>query len=310
MKLSVVSPVYKAEKMVEELVSRILALRIPGVSDIEIVLVEDGSPDRSWDEIVRLAAVHKQIKGIQLSRNFGQHYAITAGLRYCSGDWIVVMDCDLQDQPEEIPFLYEKANQGFDIVQARRTIRNDSFLKKIASKLFHHIYSYLSGLQSDQTIANFGIYSRQVVLEFNGFSESSRSFPSLLNYLGFKRTSINVEHAQRRYGKSSYSFAKLLKLALDVIVSNSNKPLQFAIKIGFLFSFISFVLATYNLVAKIIGLIKVPGFTSTIFSIWFLGGLNLLVLGIIGIYLGKVFDESKNRPLFIIEKTINTEKEK
>jgi dolichol-phosphate mannosyltransferase len=220
------------------------------------------------------------------------------------------MDCDLQDQPEEIPFLYEKANQGFDIVQARRTIRNDSFLKKIASKLFHHIYSYLSGLQSDQTIANFGIYSRQVVLEFNGFRESSRSFPSLLNYLGFKRTSINVEHAQRRYGKSSYSFAKLLKLALDVIVSNSNKPLQFAIKIGFLFSFISFVLATYNLVAKIIGLIKVPGFTSTIFSIWFLGGLNLLVLGIIGIYLGKVFDESKNRPLFIIEKTINTEKEK
>lgn len=310
MKLSVVSPVYKAEKMVEELVNRILALRIPEVSDIEIVLVEDGSPDRSWDEIVRLAAVHKEIKGIQLSRNFGQHYAITAGLRHCSGDWIVVMDCDLQDQPEEIPFLYQKANQGFDIVQARRTIRNDSFLKKNASKLFHYIYSYLSGLKSDQTIANFGIYSRQVVLEFNGLRESSRSFPSLLNYLGFKRTSINVEHAQRRYGKSSYSFAKLLKLALDVIVSNSNKPLRFAIKIGFLFSFVSFVLATYNLVAKIIGIIKVPGFTSTIFSIWFLGGLNLLVLGIIGIYLGKVFDESKNRPLYIINKTINTEKEK
>jgi glycosyltransferase involved in cell wall biosynthesis len=307
MKISVVSPVYKAEKMVEELVNRILALRIPGVSDIEIVLVEDGSPDRSWDEIVQLAAVHKEIKGIQLSRNFGQHYAITAGLRHCSGDWIVVMDCDLQDRPEEIYTLLSKAHEGWDIVFARREFRQDGFFKNGSSKLFHSVYKILSGHKSDHSVANFGVFSSQVINEFNKMNEGSRSFPALVQHLGFKKTSIHVEHGNRFEGKSSYSFSKLLRLAFDVIISNSNRPLWIAVALGLIMSVFSFLLAAYNLIAKYLELIHVAGYTSTIFSIWFVGGINLFVLGIIGIYLGKVYDESKGRPFFIIKETVNLE---
>lgn len=305
MKLSVVSPVYKAERMVEELVQRILALSIPEISEMELVLVEDGSPDQSWEEIKKVAAKYPQVKGIQLSRNFGQHYAITAGLRNTSGDWVVVMDCDLQDRPEEICNLLNKANQGWDIVFAKRELRQDINFKNWSSKAFHLLYRILSGNKSDHSIANFGIFSAQVIEEFNKLNERSRSFPALVQHLGFKKTSIQVQHASRFEGKSGYSLSKLFKLAFDVIISNSNRPLWLAIGLGLTMSIFSFLLAAYNLMAKYLGLILVDGYTSIIFSIWFVGGLNLFVLGIIGIYLGKIYDESKARPFFIIKETLN-----
>jgi dolichol-phosphate mannosyltransferase len=296
--------------MVRELVSRCKASLAAITEDYEIVLVNDASPDGSWREILRECAEDPRVKGIDLSRNFGQHYAITAGLRSVTGQWVVVMDCDLQDRPEEIPNLYRKAQEGFDIVFARRAVRKDSFAKRMSSALFYRVFKLLSGMESDRTVANFGIFSRQVIREFNRMPERMRFFPTLVNYLGFRRTAIDVEHAARAEGKSSYRLGKLVKLAMDVIVANSNRPLQFAVGLGFTMATLSFLLAIYNLFAKWGGIIRVPGFTTTVFSIWFVGGLLLFVLGIMGLYIGKIFDQVKGRPLFIVGRMVNFSGEK
>jgi len=303
--ISIVSPVYRGEKMVAELVRRNVESVTTITDDYEIILVNDASPDNSWEEIVKQCESNPKVKGINLSRNFGQHYAITAGLHYAKGDWVIVMDCDLQDKPEEIPNLYKKAQEGFDIVYARRVARKDSFFKRQSSTLFHLVFNWLSGLNADKTIANFGIYKHCVAEEFNNMPERARSFPSLVRYLGFKDTAIDVEHAERAEGKSSYNLYKLFKLSFDVIVSNSNKPLRMAVGLGFGMAALSFLLALYNVVAKWIGIIQVDGFTTTIFSIWFVGGLMLFVMGILGLYIGKIFDQVKGRQLFVVKDYVN-----
>lgn len=303
--ISIVSPIYRGEKMVKELVDRIVSSVIAITSSYEIILVNDASPDNSWDSIVAECQKNNNVKGINLSRNFGQHYAITAGLSFVSGAWIVVMDCDLQDRPEEIPNLYKKAMEGWDIVLARRTARKDGFFKRLSGHLHHSVFNWLSGMQTDKSIANFGIYKRIVIDEINKMPEVARSFGSLLYHVGFKKTAIDVEHAERAEGKSSYSLRKLFKLSFDVIISNSNKPLQIAVGLGFLMSFASIIIAVYNVVAKLVGIINVAGFTTTIFSIWFVGGLLLFVMGILGLYIGKIFDQVKGRPLFIVRDKIN-----
>lgn len=308
--ISIVSPVYRGEKMVRELVSRCKASLAAITEEYEIVLVNDASPDGSWREILRECAEDPRVKGIDLSRNFGQHYAITAGLRFTSGEWVVVMDCDLQDRPEEIPNLYRKALEGFDIVFARRAVRKDAFAKRMSSALFYGVFKLLSGMESDRTIANFGVFHRRVIDEFNKMPERMRFFPTLVNYLGFRRTAIDVEHAARAEGRSSYRLGRLLALALDVIVANSNRPLQFAVGLGFGMSTVAFLLALYNLFAKWGGIIRVPGFTTTVFSIWFVGGLLLFVVGILGLYLGKIFDQVKGRPLFVVGRMVNFPGEK
>ena len=303
--ISIVSPVYRGEKMVAELVRRNVESVSTITDDYEIILVNDASPDNSWDEIVKQCAVNPKVKGVNLSRNFGQHYAITAGLHYAQGDWVVVMDCDLQDRPEEIPNLYRKAQEGYDIVYARRTQRKDKFLKRLSSSAFYSVYNKLSGLDSDNSIANFGIFKNDVIMEFIKMPEQARSFLSLMKYLGFSSTAIDVHHAERGEGKSSYGFRKLLNLSFDVIISNSNKPLRIAVEMGFIMSAFSFLLALYNLIAKMVGIIQVSGYTTTVFSIWFVGGLLLLVMGIIGLYIGKIFDQVKGRQLFIVRNTVN-----
>ncbi len=303
--ISIVSPVYKGERMVAELVRRNVESLCSLTDDYEIILVNDASPDNSWSEIVRQCAENPRVKGINLSRNFGQHYAITAGLRYATGEWVVVMDCDLQDRPEEIPNLYRKAQEGFDIVYARRAVRKDGFVKKSTSALFYRVFRRLSGMESDKAVANFGIYHKRVIEEFNRMPEQSRFFPSQIRYLGFKDTAIDVEHSERSEGKSSYSLMKRFKLGFDVVVSNSNKPLRFAVGLGFCMSALSFLLALYNVIAKWAGVIQVPGYTTTVFSIWFVGGLLLLVMGIMGLYIGKIYDQVKGRQLFIVKDKVN-----
>lgn len=303
--ISVVSPEYKGEKMVHELVERnINALKVI-TENFEIILVNDGSSDNSWEAIKAECTKDKRVKGLNLSRNFGQHYAITAGLAYSSGDWVVVMDCDLQDAPEEIPNLYKKALEGYDIVQARRINKQFGWWKKFTSKMYHRIFDWLSGQKTDEAIGNFGIYSHQVIKEFNKMPESARSFGSLLSYLGFNKTTIDVEHNQRSEGKSSYTLSKLFRLAFDVIISNSNKPLKMSVTLGLIISVASFLLALYNVIAKLTGIISVQGYTTTVFSIWFVGGLLLMILGILGLYIGKIFDQVKGRQMFIVMHRIN-----
>ena len=305
MQLSIVSPVYHGEKMVEQLVERISKSVSTITPDYEIILVNDASPDNSWLKIKELCTNNNRVKGINLSRNFGQHYAISAGLSLCSGEWIVVMDCDLQDRPEEIPHLYNKAQEGFDIVYARRVVRHDGFFKRISSKIFHSVFDWLSGIKTDSSISNFGVYNKIVIDEYNKMGEVARSFDSLIKYLGFNTATVDVKHDSRGEGKSSYTLKKLLSLSFDVMISNTNKPLKMAIGFGFFMSFISFCLAVFNVIAKYVGNIGVEGYTTTVFSIWFVGGILLMMLGILGLYVGKIFDQVKQRPIFVIREKLN-----
>ncbi len=302
---SIVSPVYKARNIIPELVSQIEKSVLEITDNFEIILVDDGCPENSWEIIEEIAKSNKSVVGIKLSRNFGQHYAISAGLSEVNGEWIIVMDCDLQDRPDEIPNLYKKAVEGFDIVLAQRIDSKDAYMKKLFSNLFHKFYSWLSGINSDSSIANFGIYNSKVITEYNKMKEISRSFPSLVSFLGFNSVKIRVKHSERFEGESSYNFIKLLNLSFDVILANSNKPLRLTVKLGFIISLFSFLLAIYNVFAYKVGIIKVVGFTTTVFSIWFVGGLILFVLGIVGLYIGKIFDQVKDRQLYIIAKKIN-----
>jgi dolichol-phosphate mannosyltransferase len=302
MLLSIVSPVYKAEKIVDELIRRIKQSVTEITEDYEIILVEDGGGDSSWQKIETHSKTDSHIKGIKLSRNFGQHNAITAGLDHCKGDWIVVMDCDLQDQPEEIPKLYNEALKGYHIVYAKRKQRHDSYYKKITSKLFYKGFAWLSGVPQDGTIANFGIYSSKAIAAVNDLREPLRSFATMIKWVGFKSTGIYVEHAQRFEGKSTYNFKRLLHLAMDISLSFSDKPLKMTVKLGAIISGSAFFFGIYTLYKYFTGQITEPGFTSLILSLWFLSGLIIFILGVIGLYLGKVFDGIKKRPLYIIEK--------
>jgi len=302
--ISVVLPVYQAEKIVAELVRQLHENLATITDSYEIILVNDASPDNSWEAVVGECSKDSRVKGINLSRNFGQHYAITAGLHYARGDWVVVMDCDLQDRPDEIPNLYRKAQEGWDIVYARRTARQDKFMKKMFSKLFYAVYMYLSGIKTRNN-GNFGIYHSRVIAEYNKMKEYARSFGTLIYYLGFNSCEINARHGERFEGESSYTFTKLIRLAVDIILSTSDKPLKLSIKFGFIISALSFLLALYNIIAKLTGIIQLVGFTTTVFSIWFMGGMILFVLGIIGLYIERIFDQVKERQLFIIKEMVN-----
>jgi dolichol-phosphate mannosyltransferase len=303
MEISIVIPVYRAEQIMDELVTRLTRSLSAITSSYEIILVEDGGPDKSWDKIVENAQKHPQIKGILLSRNFGQHHAITAGLDASKGTWVVVMDCDLQDQPEEIAGLYAKAKEGYDIVFARRAQRQDTFFKRMSSKVFYGVFAYLSGIPQDNSIANFGIYSRKVIDTINTMREPMRAFAPMARWVGFNRTAIDVTHAERFAGESSYSWSKLFNLALDFAMAYSDKPLKLTIKLGISISILAVLYTLYNIVLYNMGIITLTGYTSLIVSIWFLSGLIIFTLGIIGLYIGKMFEGIKNRPLYIIDKT-------
>ena len=301
--ISIVVPVYKAENCLDELYRRLVAALEPITSDFEIILVEDCGGDNSWQVIERLATADKRVRGIQFSRNFGQHYGITAGIDHCQGDWVVVMDCDLQDRPEEIPRLYAKAQEGYDIVLARRIARQDPLLKRITSLLFYRLFSYLADIEYDGASGNFRIMSRKVVASFRRMGEQLRFFGGLVQWLGFPTTSIAVEHAERFEGNSTYNFTKLWKLATETIIAYSDKPLRIGVRFGFGMAGLAFSYGMYILMRALLYGSPIPGWNSLIVSMYFIGGIIIAMLGIIGIYLGKAFDESKKRPLYIVRRT-------
>ena len=302
-KLSIITPVYGCCKSINSLYERLNKSLSTITNDFEIIMVNDSSPDNAWEAIKELAKKDDRVKGINLSRNFGQHKAITAGLDYAKGDWIVVMDCDLQDQPEEIIKLYNKAQEGYEIVFGRRAERKDTFLKRLSSKLFYKVYDYFTESKIDNTIANFSIISKKVLNTLKKMREQNRTYPLFVNWIGFKRTEINIEHSSRDEGKSSYTFSKLINLAIDSIVSQSNKPLKLSIKFGFILSFLSLIYACLLVLRYFIFSIPVEGWTSVMVSIYFIGGLLFANMGILGLYVGKIFDETKNRPIYIVQET-------
>ena len=306
--ISIVSPVYNGEGIVNELIKRLNSSLSELTDNFEIILVDDGSADQSWEEIKRFCSTNKNIKGIKLSRNFGQHKAITAGLDKAKGTWIVVMDCDLQDKPEEIKKLYQKAQQGYDIVLAKRVKRQDNFFKKLSSRIFYNVFEYLTGVPQDSTVANFGIYHQKVIrILVNDMRESIRVFPMMMRWVGFKITSEEVEHGAGIRTKSTYTFNKLLDLAFNAMLTFSEKPLKLAVKLGLLVTLLALVYGIYTVIRVYQGHIGVAGWPSVIVSIWFLGGVIIFILGIVGLYLGKTFEEVKKRPIYIIDEIVSNE---
>lgn len=305
--ISIVSPVYRAEKIIPELIRRIDESISKITSKYEIILVEDCGPDKSWEVIKSLGQTNPRVYGIKLSRNFGQHYAITAGLDQAKGEWVVVMDCDLQDQPEEIGKLYKKAMEGFDIVLAKRMQRQDGFIKRSTSKMFYKFLGYMTETEQDSSIANFGIYHKKVINAICQMREQIRFFPTAVQWVGFKKTSIEIEHALRFEGESSYSLKKLMILGFNTIVAFSEKPLKLVVKLGVFIAGISFLSAIVLVVLALNGRFTVTGWSSLIISICFFSGLIIFILGIIGLYLSRVFNEVKERPLYIINEKVNIE---
>ena len=301
--ISVVIPVYRAESCLEELYRRLKAALEPLTADFEIMLVEDCGGDRSWPLIVELAQRDPRVKGIQFSRNFGQHYGITAGLDRCNGDWVVVMDCDLQDRPEEIPRLYAKAQEGHEIVVARRGKRSDPLLKRFSSWLYYSVFSWLADMDYDPQAGNFRILSRKVINNYRNLRERSRFFGSLINWMGFPFTSVDVQHDERFAGDSSYTFGKLWRLGAETIIAYSDKPLRIAVRLGFFIATCAFLYGLYILFLALFHGSPVTGWSSLIVSIYFMGGVIVAILGILGIYLGKTYDETKCRPLYVINHT-------
>ncbi|MBB4806607.1 dolichol-phosphate mannosyltransferase [Chryseobacterium defluvii] len=299
--ISIVSPVYRAEKILPLLVSEISHAAEKIGEDYEIILVDDRSLDDSWEVMKSLAKENAHVKIYRLSRNFGQHPTIMAGLSKATGDWVVVMDCDMQDQPKEIEKLYKKATEGYDVVLARREIRIDSALKKLSSKIFYKVFNYLAGIEINNEIANFGIYNRKVVQSILKINDAIKFFPLFVNWVGYKTTTVSVEHASREEGKSAYSLSRLISLAFNVIISFSDKPLKIFVGFGSVISLLSILVAVFFAVRYVEGKTTEPGFSSLILSIWFLSGVIISCIGIVGIYLGKTFNQTKNRPVFIID---------
>jgi len=304
--LSVVIPVYKAETILPELCSRMAKEFKKITGQCELVMVEDCGPDRSWEVILELAKKYDFVKGIKFSRNFGQHFAISAGLDYARGEWVVVMDCDLQDAPEEISNLLNFAiSSDYDIVLAQRNERKDGACKRFSSKLYHKCFELMSGIKIDSSVGSFRIIRGKVVKAFCRMHESHRLFSGMIQWLGFKVGYIKVSHQKRLDGKSSYNIYKLLKLGFDGIFSFSNRPLYFSIIMGCCVSVIAVSIGLMYLIRHLfIAPVPVAGWTSLILLISFFSGIILVNIGIVGIYIGRVYDQVKERPLYVIDETI------
>lgn len=303
--ISVVSPVYLSGNLVDTLVERISSALEAIDPDYEIILVEDGGRDDSWEKIVDNCNRFSYVRGIKLSRNFGQQSAIQAGLDASRGEYVIVLDCDLQDRPEEIQHLYAKAMEGYDIVFARRQGRQDGFFKKIASSAFNKIMAYLTGTDQDSSVANFVLYNRKAVHALNQMHDYNRYYPMMAQWIGFRTAKVDIQHAQRQDGKSSYSFRKRLNVAVDTMLMFSDKPLRLTVKAGVYLACFSLLAACLLIINHVIGDVSAPGWMSLALLICFFSGSIISVLGIVGLYVGRIYETVKIRPTYLIDLEVN-----
>ena len=303
--ITVVAPVLNEEKNIKELISRLENNLSLLRKEYEIIIIDDGSIDQTWNTLLSCVKENQYIKAIRLTRNFGQHYAIAAGLHHANGDWVVVMDGDLQDRPEIIPSLVAKALEGHDVVFVSRKNRPESHLYKILQKTFYLLLNILSGLKFDNTQANFSIINRKVVDSYKLFNENVRFYGSVIKWLGYKSVSIEADHGSRFAGKPSYSLKSRFKLASEIILTFSDRPLKFAIFLGLQMTLISAGVVFWIMYNYFQFGYSVLGWPSLIASIFLVGGILSSLIGVLGIYLGQVFRQVKMRPLYIIDKKFN-----
>ena len=302
--VSIVVPVYGCRGCLEELHGRTSAVMRALGATWELVLVDDCDPQNSWEVAARIALADTNVRVYRLSRNFGQHAAITAGLAQCRGRWAVVMDCDLQDPPEDIPLLYAKAREGFDVVLGRRQREGHSAFRRYASRLYFSLMKAAVGTpRLEGPFGSFSIISRKVIDSLLRFQDQDRHYVFMLNWLGFATAVIEYAHRDRHSGTSSYTLRQLVGHALNGVFFQTTVLLRWIVYVGFWVSAMGFGLAlwyVYQYFAH--GLL--PGFTSLAVLILLIGGFIIMSTGVAGIYIGKVFDQVKGRPLYVIDRSI------
>jgi len=305
--ISIVSPVYQSEDTVDALVARITENISQITADYEIILVDDGSADSSWKKIADNCKTDPHVRGIKFSRNFGQHYAILAGLAESKGDYVIVLDCDLQDDPRYIADLLEKSQEGYDIVYTVKKRREHGAIQNLFANLFHRIYNWLvddKNISSGGLVGAYSLITRKVVDNYCQINDYYRPYIPTLNWLGFSCAYITIEHSKRTVGKSSYTFVKRLAHAFNAIITQTDKLLMLSTYGGFLFTFAGFSSIIY-IVIRYLTSGFAAGWASVVSLIILSTGLILSSLGIMGMYLSKVFLQTKNKPLYIIEHTVN-----
>lgn len=302
--LSIISPVYRSEAIVDELVLRIGQEVSEITSDYEIILVDDGSPDGSWAKIEANCKKDPKIKGVKLSRNFGQHYAVTAGMAVATGKLIVIMDCDLQDDPSYIPALIKEHQNGNEVVFTKRIKRKHSLQKRVTAAIYNLLFGFFSERNYDVDAGSLVLFTTTVKNIVLQLEDKDRLYVQMLKWVGFKSTYVQVKHNKRFSGESSYTVMKLMKMALQGWTSHSDRLLKFSIYGGFALSLITFLISLVIVVRYFTEGLQ-PGWPSLFIAIMFSTGLILMSIGITGIYVGKIFDQTKNRPLYIIDKKIN-----
>ncbi len=304
-RLSVAVPLYNEESVLPEFLRRTRAVidTVAG-GPHQMVLVDDGSVDRTWALLEEAAAADSRLVVVGLSRNFGHQAALTAALDHCSGDAVVVMDADLQDVPEAIPLFVEKFQQGYDVVYATRASRKEAWWLKLCYFLFYRVLAMLSEMRLPLDAGDFALLSRRVVEQLRRLPEHHRYLRGLRSWVGFPQIGIPVDRAERHSGKSKYSIGKLLRLASDGIFAFSIVPLRAAILTGALATALSVLFAIYSVYARLFLKRSPQGFTALVLLITFLSGILLFFMGIIGEYVGRLYEEVKARPLYIVGKTV------
>lgn len=302
--ISIVSPVYGCRDCLHILVKTIEQSFNGSELDWELILVDDRAPDEPWPVIQEIAKQNPKVRGIRLSKNHGQHLAIWAGLEATKGDWVSVIDCDLQDDPKAILELYKQIQKDkVDAIFVSRGEWKDTWFRRFASRMFYKTMEVLTGVHLNGDIGNFGLYSRRLVDLLLAFQEKEVYFPIMVILTGLPRSEYTINRSERLEGDTSYSLMRLIKLAVTIIIRFSDRPLKLSVLLGLLFSGLSAFISIFIFIAWAIGAFSVPGWASLILSTWFLAGLILAVLGVHGFYMGRIFTEVQNRPRFIIEQT-------
>ena len=299
-----VIPVYGCDTCLRALHGRLRATLDKMTQSSEIIFVDDRSPDGAWETLRSLAAEDPRVKAIRMSRNFGQHYAITAGIAESRGRWIAVMDCDLQDEPEHLVELHAKALEGHDIVLARRTRRRTSWPRRVAGHTYYRLRNRLVGADMFANYTNLSLISRKVAEAFLALRDRDRQYLLILHWLGFNRAEIEVDPAERHSGRSAYNWRALVRVAVDGMFFQSTVLLRWIVYAGFLFAAAGAALAFYTLVVFALGR-ELPDWTGLPVLILLLTGFIICSTGVAALYIGKIFEQVKGRPLYVIDTKIS-----
>ena len=304
MEYSIIVPVYNEEKVINEAFKRIKSVMDTVSAEYEMIFIDDGSKDTTKSILKNLTKENKKAKAIFLSRNFGHQAAISAGLDYCSGQAVVIIDADMQDPPEIIPEMIKKWKEGYDVVYGKRISRKgENSLKKITAKLFYILLNMLTKENIPEDVGDFKLIDRKVANALKKIHEKNRYLRGIISWLGFKQGEMEYERKERYAGETKYTTSKMIKLSMDAITSFSYAPLKIATYIGFFISGISFLYLIVVIYQKVFTNTTIKGWASITAVNLFFNGIVLVILGIFGEYIGRIYDEANNRPIYIVDDT-------